>query len=218
MHFSRVLVGLSITFLGPVLLIAVDGLVGKPDDVLTRIAGLLYLWVLAGSVVAIVVRWEKLPISSIGFHLNWRSIFWGLGLALVFQFLVAPLLYSMIQKMGTSGFETGLARLAPRPVLFLLFAALTGGVTEELLFRGYAIERLAWITGKYWLAGLISTTLAALLHLPMWGWGPVATFFISGGMMTIFYIFTRDLLACMIAHVIIDAAGIIAAHFAALAS
>jgi len=208
--------GLSIAFFGPVLLIAMDRLLGEPDDILIRVFGLLCMWILAGSVVAIVVRWEKLPMSSIGFRPRRQSIVWGLLLALAFNRVIAPFLYWMIQKMGTPGFETGLARVVYMPVWLLIFAALTGGVVEEVLFRGYGIERLASITGSYWLAGLISTGAAALLHLPMWGWGPVATFFVSGGVMTVFYIFTRDLAACMIVHSITDAVGFISAHNAAL--
>jgi membrane protease YdiL (CAAX protease family) len=133
-------------------------------------------------------------------------------LALAFNRAVAPFLYWMIRKMGTPSFEIGLARMVSMPVWFLLFAALTGGVVEEVLFRGYVIERLQSITGNYCLAGLISTTVVALLHLPMWGWGPVATFFVSGAVLTVFYIFTRDLAACMIVHTITDAVGFITAY------
>jgi membrane protease YdiL (CAAX protease family) len=175
------------------------------------------MWILAGSVVAIVVRWEKLPMASIGLKPRWRSVLWGLALAVAFNRIVAPFLYWMVREMGIFGFETGLARVAPMPVWFLLFAALTGGMVEELMYRGFAIERLASITGSYWWAGLISTIAFALLHLPMWGWGPVATFLVSGGILTVFYILTRDLTACIICHTITDAVGFIMAHNAALA-
>jgi membrane protease YdiL (CAAX protease family) len=142
----------------------------------------------------------------------------GLLLAVVFIRLVAPFLYWMVSKIGAGGFEAGLTQLTHMPVWFLLFAAITGGVVEELLYRGYAIERLAALTGNYGWAGLISTTVFALLHLPMWGWGPVATFFVSGGLLALFYIWTQDLVACMIGHTITDAVGFITAHRAARAS
>ena len=142
----------------------------------------------------------------------------GLLLAILFNRAIVPFLYWMISRMGASGFEAGLARLAAMPVWFLLFAALTAGVAEEMLYRGYAIERLALLTGSYWLAGLVATTIFALMHLPIWGWGPVATFFVSGGVMALFYVLTKDLTACMIAHAVTDAVGFITAHRAAHSS
>lgn len=42
--------------------------------------------------------------------------------------------------------------------------------------------------------------------------GPVATFFVSGGVLSVFYILTRDLAACMMAHAITDIVGFVAAR------
>jgi uncharacterized protein len=137
-------VGLGIALFGMISLFTpAHRLLGEPERMLTRLRELLFLWVLAGSVLAIVIWWEKLPLSSIGLKLRWQSVFWGLALALVFNRVIAPFLYWIIQKTGTSGFEVGLAKMVAIPVWFLLFAALTAGVVEEMLFRGYAIERLA---------------------------------------------------------------------------
>jgi len=212
-------VGLCLALFGPALLFTpAHKLLGKPERFATRMFELLFLWILAGAIVAIVVFREELPLSSIGLRLRWQSVVLGLLLALLFIRVVAPFLYWMIKKMGAPGFEGGLAKMVTMPVGFLLFAALSAGVVEETLYRGYAIERLASLTGSYWWAGLISTTVFALLHWPMWGRGPVATFFVSGGLMALFYIGTQDLAACMIAHAVTDAVGFITAHRAARAS
>jgi uncharacterized protein len=212
-------VGLCLALFGPALLfLPVRKHLGQPERIATRVLELLFLWVLAGSIVTIVVWWEDLPLSSIGLQLTWQSLVLGLLLALLFNRVVAPFLYWMIRKTGIQGFESGLAEMVTMPVWFLLFAALTAGVVEETLYRGYAIERLASVTGSYWWAGLIATTVCALMHLPMWGWGPVATFFVSGGLLTLFYIATQDLVACMIAHTITDAVGFISARCTAHAS
>jgi uncharacterized protein len=206
-------VGLCLALFGPALLfMPCRKLTGQPERVTTRVLELLFLWVLAGSIVAIVIWWENLPFASIGLQLKWQSVVLGLLLALLFNRVVAPFLYWMIHKTGIHGFESGLAKMVTMPVWFLLFAALTGGVVEETLYRGYAIERLASVIGSYWWAGLIVTMVCALMHLPMWGWGPVTTFFVSGGVLTLFYIATQDLLACMIAHTITDAVGFISAR------
>lgn len=210
------LVGLAIALLGPALLFTpAHRFLGNPERLITQVFELLFLWWLAVLILILVLSWEAQSISSIGLTFQWESVLWGLLLAAVFVRLIAPFLYWMIRRIGTGGFEAGLAKLAHMPLWFLLFAAMTGGVVEELLYRGYAIERLATLTGSYGWAGLISTTIFALVHLPMWGWGPVATFFISGGVLALFYIFTQDLMACMIAHGVTDAVGFVTAYRAA---
>jgi len=216
MPSNATIVGLAVALLGPALLFTPGrNPAGKPERLRTRVFELLFLWILAGAVTAIVLWWEKLPISSIGFQPGWRSVVLGLLLALFFNRVAAPLLYRMTAAMGCAGFETGLSKMMNMPAWFLLFAGLTAGVVEETLFRGYAIERLAAVTGSPWWAGLAATTVAALHHLPMWGWGPVATFFVSGGILSVFYILTRDLAACMMAHAITDIVGFVAARNAA---
>lgn len=212
------LVGLIVALCGPtVLFTPAHKLLGRSNQ-MTRVLELLYLWLLAGSVLAITLLWERLPVSSIGLRLRWQSVILGLLLALFFNRVVSPFLYWVIARMGSPGFEVGLARMVSMPVWFLLFAALTAGVVEETLFRGYAIERLASVTESFCWAGLIVTVISALLHWPAWGWGPVVTFFVSGGVMAVFYIYTRDLVACMIAHSVTDAVGFLTARKVALAS
>lgn len=50
----------------------------------------------------------------------------------------------------------------------------TAAVTEEVLFRGYAIERLEALTGRRWLAGTISLVFFVSVHLA--AWSPAHTF------------------------------------------
>lgn len=73
------------------------------------------------------------------------------------------------------------------------------------MFRGYAVTRLARLTGRLWLAATLSATVFAALHLPFWGPGPSLAFLIGGLATTGFFIWRRDLLAMIIAHVAIDA-------------
>jgi len=47
----------------------------------------------------------------------------------------------------------------------------TGGIVEDTLYRGYAIERLATITRRRWLGATISVVAFGLAHIPAWGIG-----------------------------------------------
>jgi membrane protease YdiL (CAAX protease family) len=72
---------------------------------------------------------------------------------------------------------------------------------EELLYRGYAIERLSMLTGTRWLAAAISIAAFGLAHIPAWGTGfALAADLPFGIVMTLFYLWRRDLLANILAH------------------
>jgi len=57
-------------------------------------------------------------------------------------------------------------------------------------------------------AAALTLVFFALIHLPMWGWGPVLSFSISGAVLTAFYVWRQDLLANIVAHTIVDAMGL----------
>jgi membrane protease YdiL (CAAX protease family) len=108
-----------------------------------------------------------------------------------------------------SGFEKGVTKLRELPIWSLALAIALGGAAEEILYRGYAVERIRALTGSLWLAGAIPVILFASAHLPMWGRGPALTTLISGAIFTRFYLWQRDLTACIFAHVITDFTGIL---------
>jgi membrane protease YdiL (CAAX protease family) len=95
------------------------------------------------------------------------------------------------------------------PIWFRVVAVVTAGIAEETLFRGYALTRLARLTGNLWLAAGLSALVFAALHFPVWGAGPSLAFFVGGLATTAFFIWRRDLLAMIIAHIAIDAWGLV---------
>ena len=92
---------------------------------------------------------------------------------------------------------------------YLIIAVVIGGTVEEILYRGYAVERLASLTGSYWISSLVSVLVFGLAHVPPWGWGPALTTVLSGGVLTLFYVWTKDLNANILAHVTTDFVGIV---------
>jgi membrane protease YdiL (CAAX protease family) len=81
---------------------------------------------------------------------------------------------------------------------------LTAGIVEEILFRGYSVTRILQLSNVT-LAVVLSSAAFAALHLPLWGVGPSLAFFIGGLATTSFFVWRRDLLAMIIAHIAIDA-------------
>ncbi|MGY3615964.1 CPBP family intramembrane glutamic endopeptidase [Bradyrhizobium sp. USDA 10063] len=210
------LAGLSLALGGPALLASpAHRLLGDEDALITRVVDQLCLLAMVGGVIAVVLFWEARPLASIG----WRgfgpaSLAWGAALTLFFVWVLLPAEVHVLARLQLGGFETGLARLSRLPAWFLILAAITAGIAEETLFRGYALERIAELTGSYTVAGLATVALFALVHLRLWGWGPVVAFVVSGAVLTLFFIWRQDLLANIVAHAATDTIGLLrtAAH------
>jgi membrane protease YdiL (CAAX protease family) len=205
------LVGLTVAWGGTALLLSpADRLLGRPDQLRTKVLEQLVLWVLLVMTVAIVMLWEKQPLASMGLRpLRWSSPAWGLGLATVTSLAVMPSLTWALRAAGIPGFEAGMAKILVLPVWFRIIAVVTAGIVEDTLFVGYAFTRLTRITDSQWLAGVIAGAAFSLLHLPNWGVGPVLTYFVAVGLAMSFFAWRRDLLANIVAHTIVDGMGLV---------
>jgi len=84
------------------------------------------------------------------------------------------------------------------PVLVGLF--LTGSFLEEILYRGYLIERTTLLTGHRWLAGLVSWLSFTLVHLKFVGLGPMIDMAIMSAALTLLYLCEGNLWPCIIFH------------------
>jgi uncharacterized protein len=83
---------------------------------------------------------------------------------------------------------------------------LRAGVLEELFYRGYAIERLEGLgLNRFW-AGTIPLLIFGVAH---WtgGWANIVIALVLGAVLTLFYIWRRDLVANMIGHFAVDFIG-----------
>lgn len=203
-------VGLCIALGGPPLLAMSDRLFGNDTSLARNIVQQGLLFGLCITILGIVSWWEKLPLSSIGLQpLRWQAIALGLVFAGILMLIYAPLLMWVIQTLNLPGFDHGLEKLSSMPIWYLILAVVIGGTTEEILYRGYAIERLSSFTGNYLTGSLFVLVAFGIAHVPLWGWTPASTTVISGGLLTLFYVWTGDLLPCIIAHIITDSMGII---------
>ncbi|MFC6865341.1 CPBP family intramembrane glutamic endopeptidase [Halomicroarcula sp. GCM10025817] len=80
----------------------------------------------------------------------------------------------------------------------------TAVVTEEILWRGYPIERLTEVTGNVWIGAVVSGTVFLAVHFPAWGIvgaipQAVFTLVIVG-----VYVWSRNVVACMLTHGVIN--------------
>ena len=196
-------VGLLVALFGaPIFVVVSERLFGESPPLGIQVPLQLLYCGMAAFLIWFVLRVEKLPLTSIGLRKpTWLTVVSGLGLLLVASYVVAPLTKPLQNALGTEAVQAGVDQLAALPLWFRVPVGLTGGIIEELCYRGYAIERLAVITGRAWIAGLISALIFGLVHIPEWGLGfALAADMPFGLLMTAFYLWRRDLVANMIAH------------------
>lgn len=205
------LAGLGVAWGGVLLVLGPAGRVlGPPDRLLTDVLAQLYLWLLAGLIVVIVVRWERQPLASLNLRpFHWSSVTWGLLLAAVVRYVVMPPLMLAVEAAGLPGFEPGMTRALEAPFGLRAFQVVTAGVVEDTLFIGYAYTRLAHLTGSGWSAGALAVAAMAFLHFPNWGAGPVLIYLVTGSVYVAFFAWRRDLLANITAHTTVDALALV---------
>jgi len=193
---------LTVALAGPPVLVLVSRrILGDTPSLAIEIALQLLYCGMAAFVLWVLTTRERLPIASIGIRRpSWSTLAWGAVLFAGVQF-VPFLTRPIVQFFGTHRVDEGLHQLAALPLWFRLVLAITGGVIEETLYRGYVIERLTAITNQRWLAGVVSAAVFGLAHIPYWGLGfALSTDLPFGIVMTAFYLWRRDLVANMLAH------------------
>src|SRR5437870_11609588 len=100
------------------------------------------IWASAAALLVIIRRGERLSFRSIGLGTCrwWKSIAWGLVIAIVSAVVVGSLAY-----LTGYGHGPGSAAFEKLPLSLITLIVFRAGVVEELFYRGYAIERLRMI-------------------------------------------------------------------------
>src|SRR5438094_4510879 len=158
------------------------------------------LWVSAITLLFIVGRGERLPLTSIGLGTSrwWKSILWGLVIA-----VASAAAGGVLAGLTGYGHGPGSAAFEKLPLWLITLIVLRAGVVEELFYRGYAIERLQAVGLKpAWAAG-IPLVIFALGH---WTGGAanILIALVLGAILRAFYLWRRDLVANMIGHGTVD--------------
>ena len=171
------------------------------------LAPLAVLLLIALAIVAIVKRWERRPLSSIGiFRPRVSDLLLGIGAWILYEHLLQLVIFRVFAwGPGSAAGTVPSQRMMPKlPLAYQASSALLTGVSEEVCDRGYTIERLTvWLRSR-WAAALCSLLLSLAAHVPDWGVRDLV--FIAPGQFVLvgLYLATSRLLPCVIAHVAID--------------
>jgi membrane protease YdiL (CAAX protease family) len=174
------------------------------------------LWGQTLLVTLVLTVGEGQSLAAIGFRRpRWSTLIWGVA-AFIAGFLIQPLSQFLLQSMGGSFPTQALTKFAGLPAWVLALIVVRAAVVEEILFRGYGIERVTALTGSRILGVLVPSAAFVLAHIQTWGItyaiafvGPIAL------LMSGLYLWRRDIGSNMIAHFLTDAVGVSAAYFSA---
>lgn len=194
--------GLAISLLGlPAIVTAQRLLAPDPTASGAIVVRELSILALTALLIWIVVKGERRPLSSIGLRAAGlgRSAAWGAGLAVVaFAVVIACL-----AAYSAFGIHYGDGPAISRALPVTLLAVARAGISEEVFYRGFAIERLESLTGSKWIAAAVALLLFAAFHYRQ-GLPGVWIALLIGGLFTAFYLWKRNLVATIIAHFIVD--------------
>ena len=166
-------------------------------------------WLLFAMLIAWVYLVEKRTIASIGWKgLSVKTAMGGVGLGILL-FLLFGVLNIAIQAIGLELSQETAQLFANQPWPMLLMVVLRAAVVEEVLYRGYAFERIFEFTGSKLLAVLLPLLVFTLAHLS-WGVGHLLFVFIVGGIFAIIYAVKRNLALLIVAHFTVDVFAIMA--------
>ena len=196
-------VALTVALAGPPLFVVVPRRIfGEFPGVATQFLLQLVFCSLAVFVWLVVIRVERLPVASIGLRRPTAStVTSGLALGAASLYLLPLVTAPLVRALGHGGVDEEIRRLAALPLWFRMFVAITSGIVEETLYRGYAVERLAVLTGHVGLGAFIAALAFGVAHIPAWGIGfALGADLPFGVVMIAFYLWRRDLVANAIAH------------------
>lgn len=164
----------------------------------------------AGVLIWLVRKRERLPLASIGIGTSplWKSLAWGVVIAIA---CIVPA--AVIVKLTGYGHGAASQAFAKLPIWVVFIVVLRAGIVEELFYRGYAIERLRMVGAGRIASALIPLTIFSLAH---WtgGLANILIALVLGGILTVFYLWRRDLVSNMFGHFLVDfAANVLPALF-----
>jgi uncharacterized protein len=166
-------------------------------------------WAVVGFLLAYVRIVERRPLSSLGFRALTRADFVvAIAAALAMVVGLATIYFVLFPRLGINE-NSQIAVLFTTPLWWRIVSVIRAAVGEEVLFRGYAIDRLEGFTGNRGVAAAVSCAVFAAAHVGPWGWAHLFIAGFGGVMLTALYLWRWNLWVNIIAHAIVDGVAVV---------
>ncbi len=108
----------------------------------------------------------------------------------------------LMSKLLSATQNDGVDSITSLSIVKVLGIIITASVTEEIIHRGYLIERIAKLTGFLWLGALISLILFIIPHIFTFGWIWLPIHGVGAILIYVYYLWRRNLPATMLLHLL----------------
>jgi membrane protease YdiL (CAAX protease family) len=164
-----------------------------------------FFWGLTILVLVVLRFGEGLKLLDIGWRgPRWTTLLWGV-VAFALIYAVQPLGMMLLRSVGGSLPNDAVQRLMSVPFWLLTLTVVRAGVCEEILFRGYGIERLTAFTGSRVIGAVVPALVFMIGHIDTYGIKYVMFLIPVTTVLTGLYLWRRDLWSNMLAHFLTDA-------------
>lgn len=167
-------------------------------------------WLVVLLIIGLILWGEKNPLSTLNIKKpTWEMLGIGLGLGGFSMLYIALHRWGLNSFVLVTGFEQqlenpSLNEVGPEFVfVYGIFSLLTAGISEEIIYRGYATERLMKLSNSYWLAFLLPLLAFVLMHYRK-GIDHLFIVLVVGSLMQYYYLKFRNLTINIIGHLFID--------------
>ena len=167
-------------------------------------------WAMVIALLLYVLQIENRPLASIGFRRpKSADIFIGIGASILAVAGIAVIYFWIFPALRWNESQP-VHQLAATPLWWRLVSVIRAAVAEEMVFRGYAMERTLELSNSMAAACLLSWSVFTLEHVSTWGWTHVILAGFGGAVLTAQYVWRRNLWGNILAHCLIDGIAVLA--------
>lgn len=173
----------------------------------------LLFWAALLFVFVYAIKIEKQP------FLLWKDKNYGIGKALLFALIIVVILIvgniimafilRQLKFNSNSSSMNAMISIFKENIWLLLFTCITAGITEELLFRGYLLPRLAVLFKNRTVAIIVSSLFFGLLHFSYGTFSELSGAFFIGLIFACFYSKYRNIKILIVIHFLWDLTGLL---------
>lgn len=137
---------------------------------------------------------------------TWSTLGWGIAAAVCLM-VTGGLLTFVQRALGLPvGDKAAFDQIAATSLPLRGFVVLTAGFVEELLYRGVGIGIGTFVLNSATAAALISTIAFVAAHF-RWRQAHLIQVAAASAILSVLFLLTHDLWACVLAHLVVDAMG-----------
>lgn len=177
------------------------------------VANEILWWVLVVFTYGYVLFAERRPLSSIGFRKpGWLDIVLAVVTGVLMVVGIIFIYFTLFPMLHLKMNAGEMQNIMNTPYWYRVLLVTRAAVAEETLFRGYPLERIREWSGSKLVGGVITWAAFTYAHLGSWGAAQLIVAGFGGLLLTILYLWRRNLWANMLAHWIADGAGFLLPH------